>query len=197
MKDVHKLTDDALVELYANGNNEAFDILLNRYQSKLYSYIFYTVKDEDVANDLFQETFVKVILRIQSRRYVAAGRFAAWINRIAHNLIIDYFRQRENECLVSDEECGSDTLNNYQLLDDAYEVNLLNNQTMKDIKQLCKMLPEPQSRVLYLRYYCNMSFKEIAQELNISINTALGRMRYAILNIRRLATENNISLSLS
>ena len=98
---------------------------------------------------------------------------------------------------MSDEECGSDALNNYQLLDDAYEVNLLNNQTMKDIKQLCKMLPEPQSRVLYLRYYCNMSFKEIAQELNISINTALGRMRYAILNIRRLATENNISLSLS
>ena len=197
MKDVHKLTDDALVELYANGNNEAFDILLNRYQSKLYSYIFYTVKDEDVANDLFQETFVKVILRIQSRRYVAAGRFAAWINRIAHNLIIDYFRQRENEYLVSDEECGSDARNNYQLLDDAYEVNLLNDQTMKDIRQLCKMLPEPQRRVLYLRYYCNMSFKEIAQELNISINTALWRMRYAILNIRRLATENNISLSLS
>lgn len=186
-----------MVSMYAQGNNEAFDVLLDRYKSKLYSYIFYTVHDEDLANDLFQETFVKVIMRIQEGRYQATGKFQAWITRIAHNLIIDYYRDRANENLISNDEVEYDLLNDANLADSSHESQLVNNQTLNDVKLLCQALPDSQSEVVRMRYYYNMSFREIAETLGISINTALGRMRYALINMRRMAAEKNISLEIN
>ena len=196
MKSKSTLTDDELVMLYAKGNNEAFDTLLDRYKSKLYTYIYLTVHDEILAEDFFQETFVKVILHIQGHRYNPNGKFQAWLTRIAHNLIIDYYRQKAGECVVPSENMGYDLLNNSNLADPSHETKLVSEQTLSDVKTLYMMLPQPQSEVVYMRYYCNMSFKEIADNLNISINTALGRMRYAIINMRRMATEKGISLQL-
>ena len=187
-------TDDELVMMYANGNNAAFDKLLDRYKSKLYTYIFCAVKDEDVANDLFQETFVKVIMRVQSHQYTPSGHFQAWLMRIAHNLVIDHFRQRESEDCISNDECCTDLFDTVALAEPCRETQMENLQTLEDVKLLCKMLPEAQSQVLYMRYYYNMSFKEIADDLNISINTALGRMRYALINMRRLASEKKVAL---
>jgi RNA polymerase sigma-70 factor (ECF subfamily) len=197
MQTLNSWTDDQLVSMYAQGNNEAFDVLLDRYKSKLYSYIFYTVHDEDLANDLFQETFVKVIMRIQEGRYQATGKFQAWITRIAHNLIIDYYRDRANENLISNDEVEYDLLNDANLADSSHESQLVNNQTLNDVKLLCQALPDSQSEVVRMRYYYNMSFREIAETLGISINTALGRMRYALINMRRMAMEKNISLEIN
>jgi RNA polymerase sigma-70 factor (ECF subfamily) len=197
MQTLNSWTDDQLVSMYAQGNNEAFDVLLDRYKSKLYSYIFYTVHDEDLANDLFQETFVKVIMRIQEGRCQAAGKFQAWITPIAHNLIIDYYRDKANENLISNDEVDYDLLNDANLADSSHESQLVNKQTLNDVKLLCQALPESQSEVVRMRYYYNMSFREIADTLGISINTALGRMRYALINMRRMATEKNISLEIN
>ncbi len=197
MKQNNILTDDELVMMYASGNNAAFDKLLERYKSKLYTYIYYAVKDEDVANDLFQETFVKVIVRVQSNKYTPCGHFQAWLMRIAHNLIIDHYRQKETDDCISKDECSTDIFNKSELSESCRETQMENSQTFEDIKMLCGMLPKTQSQVLYMRYYYNMSFREIAEDLNISINTALGRMRYALINMRRLAIEKNVSLALS
>ncbi len=166
MQQLTKLTDSNLVEAYANGNNEAFDVLLERHKQKIYSYIFHIVKNKDLADDIFQETFVKVIVTIKQGRYSERNRFSAWLTRIAHNLIIDNFRQEKVAIQVND-----------------------------DLRNLVMSLPDPQREVVVLRYYRDMSFKEIAEATGVSINTALGRMRYAILNIRRLASEKNISLA--
>ena len=190
------LTDDELVKMYANGDNEAFDSLLNRYKSKLYSYILYTVHDEDTANDIFQETFVKVILSIQSKHYAPSGKFYAWITRIAHNMIMDFYRQKNNENMVSDDAENGQRLNNERLSDPSYEMQQVYEQSLSDVVVLYKMLPKAQSEIVFMRFYQDMSFKEIAEELGISINTALGRMRYAIINMKRIAAEKNISFEM-
>lgn len=195
MKNLDHLTDDELVRLYASGNNEAFDSLLDRYKSKLYSYIYYTVHDEDTANDVFQETFVKVICSIQAHHYAPSGKFYAWTTRIAHNIIMDLFRQNNNENTIAEDEEGL-LLNEASLYDPSFEMQQIHNQSISDIVVLYKMLPKSQSEIVYMRFYQDMSFKEIADELGISINTALGRMRYALLNMKRLATEKNISFEL-
>jgi RNA polymerase sigma-70 factor (ECF subfamily) len=188
------LTDDELVSLYAKGNNTAFDVLLSRYQSKLYSYIFYIVHDEEVANDLFQDTFLKVIMRIQDGSYTGYGKFQAWLTRIAHNLVMDYFRDKEQALTISNDEADYDLLNNARLAEHTTEDQMLVSQSLKDAKAIMDLLPEPQSEVVKMRFYDNMSFKEIAEKLNISINTALGRMRYAVINMRNIAQEKNIAL---
>ena len=188
------LTDDELVSLYAEGNNTAFDVLLSRYQSKLYSYIFYIVHDEEVANDLFQDTFLKVIMRIQDGSYTGYGKFHAWLTRIAHNLVMDYFRDKEQALTISNDEADYDLLNNARLAEHTTEDQMLVSQSLKDAKAIMDLLPEPQSEVVKMRFYDNMSFKEIAEKLNISINTALGRMRYAVINMRNIAQEKNIAL---
>jgi RNA polymerase sigma-70 factor (ECF subfamily) len=188
------LTDDELVSLYAEGNNTAFDVLLSRYQSKLYSYIYYIVHDEEVANDLFQDTFLKVITRIQDNSYTGYGKFQAWITRIAHNLVMDYFREKEQANTISNDEAEYDLLNNARLAEHNTEDQMLISQSLKDAKAIMDLLPEPQSEVVRMRFYDNMSFKEIAEKLNISINTALGRMRYAVINMRNIAQERNIAL---
>lgn len=191
------MTDEELVILYAGGNNSAFDVLLNRYKSSIYSYIFFIVHNNELTDDLFQETFVKVIMTIKQGRYTETGKFKAWITRIAHNLIIDYYRQEKNENTISNDEMEVDLLNDIKLCDSTIEDQLVKYQVLEDIRKLLKSLPENQREVLEMRFYQDLSFKEIADLTGVSINTALGRMRYAILNLRRLAEEYHIELSLT
>ena len=191
-----KLTDDQLVAAYAKGDNQAFDTLLSRHQSRVFSYIYSVVKNRDFADDIFQETFVKAITTIKQGRYAESGRFAAWISRIAHNLIIDYYRQEKSENTLSADDEGVDVLNRRELSDCNIEDVMVNEQIHNDVRRIIEALPENQREVLMMRYYKDMSFKEIAEATQVSINTALGRMRYAILNMRRIADENKIALTL-
>jgi len=189
------LTDEELVNAYAQGNNSAFDILLTRHKDTVYSYIFFIVKNRELAEDIFQETFVKAIVTIKQGRYAENGKFRAWISRIAHNLIIDNYRQEKNEQTVSNDECEIDLFNNSKLSEGTIEDELIRSQILTDVKRLVDYLPDNQKEVLLLRYYQNLSFKEIADITGVSINTALGRMRYAILNMRRMAEEKNMILT--
>lgn len=197
MQNLTKLTDEQLVAAYAKGENKAFDTLLKRHQQRVFSYIFYIVKDKDLADDIFQETFVKAITTIRQGRYTESGKFSAWITRIAHNLIIDHYRQEKSENQVSADagEGSADLLNRKELSEGTIEDMLVDKQITDDVRRLIKALPKNQRQVLVMRFYRNMSFKEIAEATGVSINTALGRMRYAIINMRRLARENNIALT--
>lgn len=188
-------TDEQLVKAYAQGNNEAFDVLLKRHQQRVFNYILRIIKNEDAANDIFQETFVKAIVTLRQGRYTESGKFPAWISRIAHNLIIDYFRQKKSENLQSSDLEDVDVLNRKELCEETIEDILVSRQINEDVKYLISELPPLQREVLTMRYYQNLSFKEIAEITNVSINTALGRMRYAILNLRRLAAEKDIALT--
>ena len=196
MEDLINLSDEKLVMLYADGLNQAFDILVERYKDKVYSYILHIVKCEDLADDLFQETFVKAIVTINQGRYTESGKFLPWIYRIAHNLIIDTFRQEKSVSTVSSDSEEINILNRKELCESTIEDLLITEQIHKDIKNIVNALPQSQRDVLTMRYYKNMSFKEIADITNVSINTALGRMRYAIMNMRRIAEENNIILTM-
>ncbi len=196
MNDLFSYTDDELVARYIDGNNEAFDILLKRHESKIYSYIYYIVKDDDKANDIFQETFVKAIMTIRQGRYTGNGRFVSWITRIAHNLIIDNYRQEKIENCISNEDDELDIFNRKELSEGTIEDTLIQDQITCDIRRLVNALPDSQREVIEMRFYRDLSFKEIAELTNVSINTALGRMRYAILNIRRMAEQYNIALTL-
>ena len=189
-------SDEQLISLYVDGNNEAFDSLLERHKDRVFMYIYHAVKNEELADDIFQDTFVKAIMTIKQGRYVEKGHFPAWITRIAHNLIIDYFRQTKAENLQSTDNEDANILNRKELADNTIEDNLITTQIHNDVRRLVKALPDSQREVLVMRYYKNMSFKEIADTTGVSINTALGRMRYAILNMRRMAEEHNIVLTL-
>lgn len=195
MQKLSKLADDQLVAAYANGNNEAFDALLNRHKDRVFSYILHIVKDREQAEDIFQETFVKAIMTIKQGRYTDSGKFSAWISRIAHNLIIDFYRQEKAENTISTDSDVTDMLNRRDLAEKNIEDHLVSEQIQEDVRRIIEALPESQREVLIMRYYRDMSFKEIAEATNVSINTALGRMRYAILNMRRIAQENNIVLT--
>ena len=190
------LTDDELVMLYQNNNNSAFDELLGRYKDKLYTYIYFNVHDEDTANDVFQETFVRVIMTIQQGRYTATGKFYSWLMRIARNQIIDLFRVQKNENTVSNDDVDVDLFNNIQLADMPVENQMISEQTLVDVHRLMEHLPDNQREIVVMRYFQNLSFKEIAEATGVGINTALGRMRYAILNMRRMAEEHQIALTL-
>ena len=191
------MADEELVVMYAKGNNIAFDVLLNRYKSSVHAYIYYIVRDRDLTEDIFQETFVKVIMTIKQGRYTENGKFKAWITRIAHNLIIDHFRQERNENTISNDEVEVDLFNDMRLCEKTVEDAMVETQVFSDVKKMVEYLPDNQREVLEMRYYQNMSFKEIADRTGVSINTALGRMRYAILNMRRMAEENRIELSIA
>ena len=196
MKIYKDKSDEQLISLYVDGKNEAFDELLERHKDRVYMYIYHAVKSEELADDIFQDTFVKAIMTIKQGRYVENGHFPAWITRIAHNLIFDYFRQTKAENLQSTDDTDVNILNRKELSDLTIEDNLVTTQIHDDVRRLVKALPDSQREVLVMRYYKNMSFKEIADTTGVSINTALGRMRYAILNMRRLAEEHNIVLTL-
>lgn len=189
------MTDEQLVKAYAQGNNEAFDTLLKRHQERIYNYILRIIKNEDIANDIFQETFVKAILTIKQGRYTENGKFPAWISRIAHNLIIDYYRQEKSENVQSADIDDVDVLNRKELCEQTIEDSIISEQIREDVKYLIEELPQLQKEVLNMRYYQNLSFKEIADLTGVSINTALGRMRYAILNLRRIAADKDIVLT--
>lgn len=197
MENISRLTDDELAISYVRGNNRAFDELLSRNQSKLFSYILFVVRDEDKANDLFQETFVKVITKLHQGRYVDSGKFGAWIMRIAHNVIMDWYREQRSRNLIEPtDENDLSNLSGNEILDSNVENRYVNDQIMVDVKNMMNMLPPTQREVVFMRFYQDLSFKEIAETTGVSINTSLGRMRYAILNLRRMSKEHNIALQL-
>ncbi len=197
MSNFKVLTDDMLVAKYLEGDNKAFDELLGRHKDRLYSYIFFLVRSREVAEDLFQETFVKAIVNMQQGRYTADdNKFYAWLTRIAHNLVIDLFRQERNENQISNDETDIDLFNNKAYSEGTIEARIVNRQVLMDVRRLIDYLPDNQREVIYMRFYQSLSFKDIAAITGVSINTALGRVRYAILNMRRIAEEKNISLAL-
>ncbi len=189
-----KLSDEQLVKNYANGDSDAFDTLLARYQQKIYSYILFLVHDDEVADDLFQETFMKAIVTIRQGRYVESGRFSAWLTRIAHNLVIDKYRQDRNSNVISNDASDADLFNDASLSDITVEMKMITEQSLTDVGRLLKELPDNQKEVLYMRFYQNLSFKEIADATGVSINTALGRMRYGLINLRKMVSERGIVL---
>lgn len=189
------MTNEQLALSYVNGNNQAFDLLLSRNQSKLFSYILFVVHDQDLANDIFQETFVKVITKLQERKYVDSGKFSAWIMRIAHNVIMDWYRDNRAQNIVeATEDNGLSNINSNNCLDYNIEDRYINEQVLRDVKKMMNLLPPTQREIVFMRFYQEMSFKEIAETTGVSINTALGRMRYAILNLRRMAKKSKMSL---
>lgn len=189
------MTDNGLVEAYVNGDNKAFDELLRRHQSRLFAYILRIVGDQDVADDIFQETFVKAITTLKQRRYVDTGKFSAWLMRIAHNLIIDHFRQEKNGATLSTDNENAPFFNDVSLAEDSIEDRMVTDQVHADLRRIIDALPPAQKEVLELRFYKDLSFKEIAEMTGCGINTALGRMRYALQNMRRLAEANHIELN--
>lgn len=196
MKTLTMRTDEELVALYATGTDEAFDVLLERYKDRLFSYILYQVRNADVAEDIFQETFVKVVVTIRDGRYTESGKFYSWVTRIAHNLVIDFFRREKGENTISTDESDVDLLNNAKLADRCAQSTIDSEQTFVDLQHLIEKLPEEQREVVQMHYFQEMTFKEIAEEKGISINTALGRMRYGILNMRKMAVKFDLGLSL-
>ena len=197
MKNLHDMTDEQLALSYIDGNNRAFDLLLSRNQSKLYSYILFVVRDQDVANDIFQETFVKVITKLHEGKYRDTGKFSAWIMRIAHNVIMDWYRDQKAERIVEPTE-GNDlsNLSSKDIIDSNIENLFVNDQILRDVRKMMEQLPASQREVVFMRFYQEMSFKEIAETTGVSINTSLGRMRYAILNLRRMAKDHQIMLQM-
>lgn len=196
MDTMNHLTDEQLVNLYKDGNNEAFEIILNRYKSKVYSYVYVILRNKELTEDIFQDTFIKAITTIKQGRYVESGKFLGWLNRIAHNLIIDHFRREKNENTISADGLEYDVINNHKLSDSCIEDVMSNKQVFIDLVRLIDFLPVSQQQVVRLRYFEDMSFKQISEITDVSINTALGRMRYALMNMRKIAEENGVSLEL-
>ena len=191
------MTNEALALLYVGGNNKAFDELLERTQSSLFAYIMFVVRNEDVANDIFQETFVKVITKLQEGRYTDSGKFTFWLTRIAHNVIIDWFRAQQSEHIVDlTDDNNLSNLKGEQVQESFRESEMVNAQVMNDVKRMMEALPAAQREVVYMRFYQQLSFKEIADLTGVSINTSLGRMRYALMNLRKMAKEHQMELAL-
>ncbi|MBP5677647.1 MAG: sigma-70 family RNA polymerase sigma factor [Bacteroidales bacterium] len=190
-----QLSDNELIERYREGDSSCFETLLERYQAKVYGYIFSVVKDKETADDIFQDTFYKVVVTINTDQYKDENKFIHWVMRIAHNLIVDYFR-RNNKMPMVPNRPESDVLDNLKFPDENAEHVMMKKQTSQNIRKLVKLLPPEQRRVVILRHYGKCDFKDIAARTGVSINTALGRMRYAIINLRRLAQENNMYIEL-
>ena len=197
MKNLNGMTDEELALSYVGGNNKAFDLLLSRTQSKLFSYILFVVHDQDRADDVFQETFVKVITKLHQGKYTNSGKFSAWLMRIAHNVIMDWYRDHRSENIVEpNEENDLSNISSKDLLETNIESEYVNTQVMSDVTRIMNQLPPSQREVVYMRFYQDMSFKEIAETTGVSINTSLGRMRYAVMNMRKMAKDHQMSLQL-
>lgn len=191
------MTNEALALLYVGGNNKAFDELLARTQSSLFAYIMFVVRNEDVANDIFQETFVKVITRLQEGQYTDSGKFSFWLTRIAHNVIMDWYRAQRSEHIVDlADDNDLSKLKGHEVLDNFRESEIVNEQVMDDVRRMMETLPASQREVVYMRFYQQLSFKEIAELTGVSINTSLGRMRYALMSLRKMAKKHQIELAL-
>ena len=197
MKNFEGVSDEQLALLYVQGNNRAFDELLSRTQSKLFTYIMFVVRDHDVADDIFQETFVKAITKLQQGQYTDSGKFQFWISRIAHNCIMDWYRQQQSNHITEvNEDNNLQNLKSASVMDICKETEMVNEQVLIDIKRMVDQLPAAQREVVYMRYYQQLSFKEIADLTGVSINTSLGRMRYALINLRRMTKDYQIELAL-
>ncbi len=197
MNVLSSMTDEQLAMAYIGGNAAAFDLVLARNQQKIFSYILFVVHDRETADDVFQDTFVKVVMRLQQGRYVPSGKFAAWVMRIAHNVIMDHYRDLHGEGLV-DSAANSDMgdSDSMGLAEGNVESRYVNEQVYSDVRRMMNMLPPVQREVIFMRFFQDLSFKEIAEATNVSINTALGRMRYAVFNLRRMAKSYGVSLQL-
>ena len=198
MNRLEELTDEELVAEYVNGSNKAFDILLSRNQSKFFSYILFVVRDQDAANDIFQETFAKVIVKLQEGKYVPTGKFGAWLLRVTHNIIMDWYRnQRLDRIVEAPKDNDLSSIRGVDYLDSCIESQFVNARILADVKKMMDKLPPTQREVVFMRFFQDLSFKDIAEATGVSINTALGRMRYAIMNLRRMAREHSIHLQLA
>lgn len=195
-----KLEDKQLVSLYTDGQEKAFEVLLNRHKNKIYNYIFMKIRDEALSQDIFQETFIKIIKTLKKGAYNEEGKFLPWAMRIAHNLMIDHFRKTNKVRMISESSSRSDDYNIFDLLelkDNNIEDEIVHNELVNQMIELIDHLPDSQRDILNMRIFKEMSFKDIAQKENVSINTALGRMRYALINIRKLIEKHNLLTPLS
>ena len=192
---LNRLSDHELLNNYISGNEISINILLDRHRKRIFDYIYMMVKSQDIADDIFQETLIKVVRFVREGRYTENGKFLSWVLRIAHNQVIDYFRQKKQRKNISEGDAGYDLLNHPKFSDRTVEEQLITDQIEADVRKLIDFLPSEQKEVVLMRYYMGLSFKEIAEQTNVSINTALGRMRYALINLRKLIDENQLTLS--
>ena len=192
---VQVLSDQVLLNHYLSGDRSAISQLIERHSRRVKDYIHMMVKDRDVADDIFQETFIKAVRVIDEGRYTDNGKFLSWILRIAHNQVIDHFRAQRQNKPVSESEAGYDVLGTLKLAERTVEDAMVCDQIERDVRALVELLPAEQREVVIMRYFSGLSFKDIAEQTNVSINTALGRMRYALINLRRMIKEKNLILS--
>lgn len=195
MLNQNSLNDNELVQQFINGDKDSLEILICRHKSRVFSYILLIVKNQELAEDVFQETFIKVIRSLKRGKYIENGKFVSWVLRISHNLIIDHFRKEKLKGVISNDNSSVDIFNSQKFAEDTVEDQLVNNQILSEVKELIKELPEDQQQVIYMRHYMELSFKEIAEQTGVSINTALGRMRYALINLRKLIEQKNLTLT--
>jgi len=189
------ISDYELIQRFIGGEQSCFEQIIHRHKNKVFGYINLYIHDQALAEDLFQDTFMKVIQSVRAGRYYDNGKFLSWVMRIAHNLIIDHFRRVKQMNTISNDNYESDLFNTKKMAEDTVEDNMIRKQIQKDVRKIINLLPDDQREVVILRHYAGMSFKEIAQLTDVSINTALGRMRYALINMRKLMEEKKISLT--
>ncbi len=189
-----EVKDQALIDAYVAGDENSINILIEKYRKKMYNYILMLVKDSDLADDISQELFIKVIDSLKSGKYADNGRFQSWLMRVAHNMVIDYFRQNKTSRTISTDS-NTNILNSKELVDTNIEDEMISKQTENSVRALVDQLPVEQREVVVMRHYLGLSFKEISENTGVSINTALGRMRYALLNLRKMIETNNITIS--
>ena len=192
---VNVLSDRVLLNNYLSGDRSAISELIERHSQRVRNYIGMMVKDDDIANDIFQETFIKAVQVIDEGRYVDSGKFLSWVLRIAHNRVLDYFRREKASKQVNESEAGYDMIGTMRFSEPTAEDNMVLSEVEQTVRNLIDQLPDEQQEVVRLRYYSKLSFQEIAEQTDVSINTALGRMRYALINLRRMIKENNIVLN--
>ncbi len=189
------LNDNVLVQQFIAGDQNSLEILIQRHKSRVFSYILLIVKNRELAEDIFQETFIKVIRSLKRGKYIDNGKFVSWVLRISHNLIIDHFRKEKLRGTISNDNSNIDIFNSQKFSEDTIEDQLISNQILSEVKELINELPDDQQQVIYMRHYQELSFKEIADQTGVSINTALGRMRYALINLRKLIEEKKLVLT--
>jgi RNA polymerase sigma-70 factor (ECF subfamily) len=192
---LNSLSDNELVQRFINGDQDSLETLVLRHKSRIFSYILLIVKNQELAEDIFQETFIKVIRSLKKGKYIENGKFVSWVLRISHNLIIDHFRKEKLKGTISNDGSEVDIFNSQKFSEETVEDQMVYSQILSEVKDLVEELPEDQQQVIYMRHYMGLSFKEIADQTGVSINTALGRMRYALINLRKLVEQKNLSLT--
>ena len=194
---IKMMSDYELIQQFIKGNQSCFEEIINRHKNKVFAYINLYIRDQALAEDIFQDTFLKVIQSVKTGKYYENGKFLSWVMRIAHNLIIDHFRRLKQMNTMSNDDFEMDLFNSQKLADSTIEDTLIRVQIRKDVRKLIDQLPEDQREVVILRHYSGLSFKEIADLTDVSINTALGRMRYALINMRKIMQEKKLTLTSS